>query len=422
MNELLNHKAMATPVEKEQPSILIVDDILKNIQLLVTILSQEGYNIHFATDGQHALESLQQHDMDLILLDIMMPGMDGFEVMNRLREQREYDAVPVIFLTAKDSVEDKVRAFDLGAADYITKPFEAAEVLARIRSQLELKQARETIDLYNRHLESELERRTSELVRSERQAIFGQLVQGIVHNLRGPISVIGGNAQMLRMKFGSDELTKLTGRAPDLGCDRCRGYVFDKMDMIEQALDNLQEMVNTLLEKSRGGASNTPTRVDLNEVVRNEVDFLMADMSFKHKVRRSVQLAEEPLMVDVVRGEIAQVFENLVRNAVDAMHGQQEATLKVSTRRENGNAVLEVCDNGPGVPEEVAERIFEPFFTTKTVGNGAGTTGLPAGTGLGLWMSREAAHRARGELELDSEAGEGAVFRLVLPLAETAPA
>ncbi len=416
----MSSNGLETPAERSM-SIMIVDDVLKNIQLLYSILANEKYEIHFVTSGENALKSLNKMQIDLILLDIMMPEMDGFEVCEKLKENPETRDIPVIFLTAKDSVEDKVRGFGLGAVDYITKPFQSQEVLARLRTHLALKKSQETIRQYNDQLETLLEKRTKALVRSERQAAFGQLVQGIVHNLKSPLSASSISAQMLRMGLRNVEKAKQDeGTDEIVSLNALVKKVQETLEIIEQSNEALDNMINSLLTKSRQDRSDKAELVDANEILRRELEFMRADPAFKYHVSKEVTLSEEPLLVEVVPGEFSQVIQNLIRNALDAMHGQPQQPLTLITERAGNNARLIVKDGGPGIPENIIDKIFDPFFTTKATRDsaekGKEKEDGPHGTGLGLWMCRETVESFHGSIVVASEPGRGATFTVEIPL------
>ncbi len=406
----------------DQPSsssVLIVDDVMKNVQLLFSILADEGFDIHFATSGHAVLEHLKERQVDIILLDIMMPEMDGFEVCRRLKENPATRDIPVIFLTAKNEVEDKVRGFSLGAVDYITKPFQAPEVLARIRNQLKIIEQQKTIRHYNERLEQMLEERTRDLVRSERKAVFGQLVQGIVHNLKNPLSSAVMSARMI-----TDSLTRLNQEGLS---QEEKLTIFSRMEKrlemaveyIELSHETLDKMISSLLEKSRADSSDKAVRFDLNDLIRRELDFFQADLTFKHRIEKDIELHPEPLWIRMVPGDMSQVVQNLLRNAIDAMYAQNEASVRITTRVADNHAVLEIEDNGPGIPEENREQIFEPFYSTKPSQNeSTDDPEAPRGTGLGLWICRQMIDNVGGSIRLDSEMEKGTTFTITLPLAE----
>ncbi len=414
---------MATDNQRTTPSIdnaliQIVDDTPRNIQLLGTILSKEGFRISVATDGRQALAMAAGNPPDLILLDIMMPDMNGFEVCERLKSDPKTAPIPVIFLSAKTATEDKVKGFRLGGADYITKPFEVPEVLVRVRTHLRLKFALESIQRYNEDLEEMLAERTRELIHTERQAAFGLLIQGIVHNLNGPLGAIGICTQTIdgyRGKVG--KLLESDSPVSEAELQPLLEEIWSSNELTGAAQRKLAAMVQSMLAKSRSDKSSQLEVIDINDIVRREIEFLQADMGFRHEVRKEIALAADPLMVEAVPAEVAQVFQNLVRNALDALRGRSDAAITVSTGRDGSRVWLSVADNGPGIPEDILPRVFDPFFTTKVKAGGNDTDG-PVGTGLGLHFCGDTVRSYGGEVGLDTQVGKGTTVTVYLPGAE----
>jgi signal transduction histidine kinase len=395
--------------------ILIVDDIPKNIQLLGNILANNGYHVAVATSGKQALSIIQKRMPDLVLLDVMMPEMDGFEVCQRIKENDSFKGIPVIFLTAKHDVDDKVRGFEVGGADYITKPFETAEVLARVQMQLQLKAARDMVVRYNQELEKIVEARTEALIRAERHAAFSLLIQGIVHNLRNPLNAISGALQLIEM-----EEKNAAGYLQNNGAANFPEKLTQSCEKISRfrrvaysGVEKLMEMINSLMAKSRSDKSDALEVVDLNQLLHREIEFMKADMAFKNRVRRQIDFVDVPLMVEVVPSEIAQVFQNLLRNALDALHNQEGAVIAIRTGQTGDTVWFEVSDNGPGIPPEQQKKIFDPFFTTKPKADDEGEG--PKGTGLGLFICAEMVRAYDGEIAVKSKVGEGTTFRVSIP-------
>ena len=181
---------------KKNSKILIVDDVPQNIQVLANILKKAGYQLGFAKDGKTALAHIESTQFDLILLDIMMPEMDGHEVCARLKRAKKSKDIPVIFISAKDEIQDKTKGFELGAVDYITKPFDAQEVLARVKTHL-------TLHHYTVKLEQMVEERTRQLIHAERLATLGTFSAAIIHEINNPLSYIMGNAKLLELFWQS---------------------------------------------------------------------------------------------------------------------------------------------------------------------------------------------------------------------------
>jgi signal transduction histidine kinase len=402
---------------EKKPSILIVDDTPKNIQLLANILAKHDFRIAVSTSGEHALSMVSKEPPDLLLLDVTMPGLDGFEVCRRIKSNPRTEDIPTIFLTARDSVEDKVKGLEAGGVDYIAKPFEPLEVLARIRTHLELKRSREIIKQHNDSLEQMLAERTHDLIRAERQAAVGQMLEGIVHNLRGPLTIIVGNTGLVKLHL--DRMNEYLNNQPSIYRTDIHEMVevtSSTVQKVEEGTQRIGDMISSLMRKSRSDHSAAMEIVDLNNLITLELDFLMADLCFKHKVSKDIELCEEELEIMVVPGEIAQVFQNLISNAMDATHNQANTCLKIGTEINGNYARFTVADNGPGIPEEILPYIFDPFFTTKPK-SGEKESNEPVGTGLGLYMCNEIIKAHQGTIEAFSDPQNGTRFVVSLPLA-----
>ncbi len=290
------------------------------------------------------------------------------------------------------------------------------EELVRQRT-LELASANSQISEYNEKLEETLQRRTRELVLSERQAAFGQFVQGIVHNLRNPLVSSTLSAEMLEMAF--DRSSKQEHESKDVELEFLRGLsdtVASSVGRIKKANQKLSDMITSLLTKSRSDKIEKTQAIDLNNVVKMELDFLEADVVFKHKVEKVIEFSNQALPVYVVPGELAQVIQNLTRNSLDALYNVEKPKIIIRVEKIGDRAVLTVKDNGPGISDEIIDRIFDPFFTTKpSQGDHNIKSSEPRGTGLGLWMCRETVQSFDGTIEVDSKPGHGTSFIVILP-------
>lgn len=389
--------------------ILIVDDTPKNLQLLGSILSKANYEVAVATSGPQALNFLTKRQPNLILLDIMMPEMDGFEVAQNITKNPATKDIPFMFVSAMSDTDSKVKGFEYGAKDYITKPFQVAEILARVKTHLQLKKALDTVNEYNTKLEDMLESRTKELIKSERNSAFSLLSQGIVHNLKNPLTIIYGGSQIL-------EFSKPDMSAESLS-DPVKKYIelaAKTANKVNTSVNRMLDMINSLMAKSRTDKSDALEDFDLNELLTNELEFLTADLHFKNKVEKEINVHEGTLIINAIPGEISQILQNLIRNALDAMHKQEAQSLAFSTGKEKNHIWLSIKDNGPGIPEDLQQKIFDPFFTTKPKATEKKTK-EPTGTGLGLHMCAQMVESYKGYIKLNSKVGEGSEFKLFFP-------
>ena len=405
--------------ESKKNSLLIIDDRSENIDILRNIF-KDRYLVKAATSGSQGLKIIRDKPPpDLILLDIVMPEMDGFEVCRKIRKDVRFKSIPIIFITAKTDIRDKIQGFSEGGVDYITKPFEPEEVRARVHTHVDLQNASKWIQTYNEELETLLQIRTKELIHSERQAAFGQLVQGIVHNISNPLSGIKGSQQYIQLlidqyKQGTHTPEEETAVLKSLAWETEKAC-----ELIGHSVRQLNQITQSLLAKNRTDKTDRIKRIDINELIRVEVNFLEADMRFKHDLDKTIQLSDCSLVSDVIPAEIAQVFHNIVINALDAMNQTEKRKMIIRSGKSDSNICIEVRDNGSGISRDIQDRIFDPFFTTKTRREVPGdTSSLPVGTGLGLWMCRETLKTYGGSIRFESEPGQGTVFYIRIPQAK----
>jgi signal transduction histidine kinase len=429
--------------------ILVVDDVPDNIRLLSTILTEQGYKVRKAINGQMALTAAQTTPPDLILLDVNMPKMNGYEVCQQLKSAPETMNIPVIFLSALDHVSDKVSAFEVGGADYVTKPFQVEEVLARVQHQLQIRNLQ--AKLQNRNLElqhtlSTLRTTQAQLIQQEKLAGLGQIVAGIAHEFNNPANFISGNLspalkyvqelvtlvdlyqreypnpspaiqqaiEEIDLKFLLPDLRKLTN-SMQRGVDRIRSIVlalriFSHLDESEIKAIDLHRNIDSTLLLLQYRLRSTEDRPEIQVIKQYSI--------------------LPPLTC--YASQLNQVFFNLLDNAIDALETCLQAapsleqptnqathqfidqatvppTIWIRTQRTpEGTIVITIEDNGCGMTETVQTHLYEPFFTTKPVGQGAG---------LGLSTSYQViVEKHQGQITCHSILGEGTRFTIELPL------
>lgn len=400
---------------KKNSLILLVDDIPQNIQLLGAILKNQGYSFALTTSGKETYKLLEKTTPDIILLDVMLPDEDGFSICKKLKSKAKTADIPILFLTAKNDTADKVQGFKVGAVDYITKPFEELEVIERVKNHLQAKLDRDQLNEYNKELEVVVEQRTNELLKKERDTILAQFIQGVVHNIRGPISSALAASDLIQAM--RDDLN----RRIEEGIEK--EELKEKMEEVWQILELNNEVLRkmagnleAMLRKSRTDQMQEDDVYDLNEMIKHELEFLDVDLKFKNQVEKTIRLSPNKLAVFVSLGDIAQVFENLIKNAMDAMFAIKNPSIIIESGSANGYHWFSVEDSGEGIPAHIIDKIFDPFFTTKPLkSDSKGIDAPPVGTGIGLQFCKKTIAHYKGKIEVEKDRKKGAKFTVYLP-------
>jgi len=430
----------ANDLEEAVSTVLIVDDDKTNTLVLVSQLKSGGYRTQTAANGREALETVKNELPDLILLDIMMPGMDGFETAARLKADPRSRNVPIIMVTAIDDRESRLAALAAGAEEFLTKPVERTELLIRVRNLLKLKKYQDFLASHRDLLEQQVAQRNSQLavantrlseaeeraLGAEKLASIGQLAAGIAHEINNPISFVNSNLlalnryveQLLAALRLYEEAERLLPKDAAISIQLKEFH--DKTDLAFVKDDLL-----LLFKESHGGISR------VRKIVQDLRDFSHVDQSQEwqlanlhrcldstlnvagHEIQRRAEVLKEygdiP-EVECLPLRLNQVFLNLLINAAHAIGGDRRGRIIVRTGRSGDEVWIEVSDNGCGIPAENLKRIFDPFFTTKPVG---------MGSGLGLSVSYGIVEEHRGRIEVSTRLGEGSTFRVTLPIHRT---
>lgn len=398
--------------------ILVVEDTPASLKLLTDLLTDTGYRVRQAPNGELALWSARAQAPELILLDVRMPGMDGYEVCRQLKQDAALAEVPVIFLSAFTDTDDKVKGFAAGAVDFISKPFQFEEVNARVAAHLKIGRLQQRLAYQNEHLqelveakaqelsqaqlsliserqhrdiaERESRQRLAEIAHMNRNASATVYCAALVHELNQPLAAIMSNAEAaeLFLKMEPPALGDVAEILRDIGRDDLRA-------------SELIKRMRELLRKSEPATAP----LDLNEVVRTSCALLGSEVRMR-KANLSTVLAPGALAVLADRIQLQQVMINLVLNALDAMaaNPEGERAIAVSSALDGEQAVVRVSDLGSGFGDHVG-RVFESFFTTK-----------PNGMGLGLSITHAIVADHDGRCWAENNAGRGATVAFSLPL------
>lgn len=377
--------------------ILIVEDAPANIQMLSAVLRAKGYQISIATHGKQALDVLTKLRPDLILLDVMMPEVDGFETCARIKAVPAWRDIPIIFLTAKTAADDIVRGFELGAVDYVAKPFHAHELLARVNTHLAMDQLRR---------ENEgLVRAESELARHRSVA---QMVAGVAHEINTPLGIINTAAHMISNRLASPIMTS---SAQTADAQALLEDLVDASNLITRNAARAHKLVQDFKKVSVNQITDIKEKAKLAEIVAETAHLFRVSSR-----QSSMQVAVTNTLPDPLAewlgypGSLAQVLLNLLSNAqryayAEGVGGKVQITL---ANDPSDQYRIEVRDFGVGIPTENLPRIFDPFFTT---GRGKGGSGL----GMAIVYNIVTVH-LKGAITVESTPGAGTTVTLSLPV------
>ena len=380
----MNHEALGDPMPAEadsqpdklgaastQPVVLIVDDQQANVRMVGALLARAGYKILPALSGVEGLELARGQKPDVVLLDMKMPGMDGFEVLRQMRMDAGTRDLPVIFLTADSDRENLIRAFAAGAIDYITKPFVAEELLARVLTHIDLKRSRDALQRFA----------------EEKQ----QMAELVAHDLRNYFANI---------LFASDLLA---------GSDDIRPAHKRLVDSIHTSADSGMLFLQAFLEQQEHQAHGaTIEPLPVRQLLCEVVDLFSRTAAAK---KISLELGEhEMVIVSGLRAGVAHVLQNLLSNAIK--YSPRESTISITACRKGTQGRMQVMDRGPGISEEDQSKLFQRFVRLSPEPTEGETS-----TGLGLALAKHQARAMGGNLWYEVREGGGSIFTLELPLA-----
>ncbi len=370
------------------PLVLIVDDAATNIHTLSTLL-KDMCQIKIANNGLKAFEIARSSKPDLILLDILMPGMDGVATCKALKQDPTTASIPVIFVTAKDSAEDEAIGFEIGAVDYIIKPFNPTVVRARVKTHLKLHQLNtylldevEAQVKLKMDVQQKLDEQEALLHQQSKLAAMGEMIGAIAHQWRQPLNALSMNIQNLEEDFDEGLVDSAFVKA--FIAKNRKTILF-----MSKTIDDFRNFFRTDKEKHD---------FSLREAIGETLS--LQEAQFKsHDIRVSIQGDDRTLFS--FKSEFQQVMLNLINNAKDALleHKSEEKSILIELL----NDEIAVEDTGGGIPLEIMERIFEPYFTTKEQGKG---------TGIGLYMSKLIIEKNMGGVLSVANTNEGARFSI----------
>ncbi len=423
----------APTAPEDAPEVLICDDNPDMRRLIAHFVGRE-FRLRVATNGREGLEAVHERHPDLVLTDVMMPEMSGTELCKMLKEDPETAGIPVLLVTSKAEREMKIEGLELGADDYVTKPFHPRELMARVRSFVKLRCLQQELAVGNARLEStnvelqatlrELREATVQLAQAERLSAVGELAAGVAHEVNNPVNFAMNSLRTLRdyvedVRTVIEQVTRIDWRDPrqlerelreieklrqQMEFDDMADSLCELVDIVNEGLERTHRLVGDLRDLAAPGGGR---QADVSLLRGLETTIQLVKHSYRDA---QVELeADLPGFIPPVEGDpraLNQVFLNLLKNAAEAFEGPG-GTVRVSAEVGEKEIQVRFRDDGPGVPPDVRARIFQPFFTTKSAGKGSG---------LGLSISRRIVTEHGGSLEVSSEPGEGTTFTVTLPL------
>jgi signal transduction histidine kinase len=390
-------------------NILVVDDTVANLRLLVGILTERGYKVRPASNGSLALSSARTESPDLILLDILMPNMDGYEVCKHLKSDELTHEIPVIFISAINEVVDKVKAFTVGGVDYITKPFQVEEVLARVETHLALRNLQRNLQGKNEELAITLEQlqtTQSQLIESEKMAALGNLVAGIAHEINTPLGISLTAASVLNEDTTDFFNTYKSGKMKRTELETFLDTAVESSSMILANLKRAADLIQSFKQVAVDQSSEAKRCFKVKEYLEE----IMLSLNAKLKrTNHTVKIeGDETLTLDTYPGALSQIVTNLVMNSlIHAYDEDASGQIILEFKREGAWVIFQYADDGKGIAPENLSKIFEPFFTTNR---------SQGGTGLGLHIVYNlVSKQLKGTIQCESQLGVGTQFIIKLP-------
>lgn len=372
---------LESKINRSDYKILIVDDVVSNVLLLKILLTNEKFQICTASNGRECIEKTKSEHPDLILLDVMMPDLNGFDTAVILKNDPETANVPIIFLTALNTPSDLVQGFKVGASDFLTKPFNKEELIVRVMQQISLVAARRIIMEQNEELRHTISNRD-------------KMYSVIAHDLRSPMASI----RMVLNLFVSTVSPEMIGQE-----------LYDLIDKANRESEETHSLLDNLLKwtKSQTGRLNVVYQdFEINDVVLGVVDIFVIIAETKH-IRLNCNLGTENLKVHADTDMLNTVIRNFLSNAIK--FSNENSTIDITVARSGNFARISVRDHGVGISEDRIASLFSSGKTTYGTKN-------EEGSGLGLQLCKDFAVKNGGDVEVESVHGEGSTFSVLVPL------
>lgn len=421
------HGPDRSSISNSKPNVVVADDNADMRELLSFILGRE-FAVHIARNGREALELVRRVNPDLVVTDVMMPEVTGIELCQAIKADPDTVSIPVMLVSSKAEGAMKAKGLELGADDYVTKPFHPKELLARARGLIRIRVLQREVDTRNQSLEvamKDLKATEVQLIRSERLAAVGEIAAGVAHEVNNPVNFALNAVRTLRVDISEiceiarslaavdwddaenrlEQLEKLHSLIEEIEIEETASNIEELGGIIADGLERTRQLVRDLLLFA-SPHNNRHVDVDLIECIRSTAA-LLRPTAADAGTEISIDVPRHLPLISGDSGALNQVISNLIKNALEASSGRH-GLIRIEVEAFEDRIDVRIVDDGPGLGAEVQAKIFEPFFTTKSGGRG---------TGLGLSISRQIAENHNGCLTVKSQLGKGTTFTLSLPVA-----
>jgi len=364
--------------------ILCVDDIASNLDILIELLGAK-YDLLAALDASKAFEILEKYDIDMILLDIMMPNIDGFTLASKIKSNDKMKDIPILFISAKSDEDSIEKCYELGAADYVSKPFKPRELLARVKTHLELNSFMKSLQVkvdeaislqrYQEHL----------LIKQSYAASMGEMIDVIAHQWKQPLNVLNMRMSTLMLDFEDEMIDEK--------------YIQNLQD---KSLNQIRHLVNTLNDfRSFMSPHKRIETFKVQDMLKSCMTLIKDELEF-HKIQIKLDL-EHDFMIDAIENEFIHILLNILNNAKEMLVYEKIDKPKILVNIDDKNKTIQIRDNGNGIYEKDIESIFDLHFTRKKNNSGSG---------LGLYMSKMIIEKYGGSINAQNAEDGGAIFTL----------
>ncbi|MEA3352549.1 MAG: hybrid sensor histidine kinase/response regulator [Campylobacterota bacterium] len=374
-------------IYSDKKTILVVDDNVSNVDVLLSIL--EEYDIIASLDGDTALNILSKDNVDLILLDIMMPEMDGFEVCQRIKKDPKINKIPIVFLSAKDNIEDIKKGFELGAVDYVSKPFNPIELKSRIKTHLRLRSYEQELETRVNYEIEKSKDKDKMIFHQNKLSSMGEMIENIAHQWRQPLSQI--NSALLIV---DDELYNMNIENELL--EEKLTEIESLTKYMSETIDDFKDFIKKDMDKKL---------FNIKSCIDNAVSIIKGSLDYY-----SIELSTNIIDVCEFKGypnELQQVILVILNNAKDVLISKEikDPKISISLERIDKICTIKICDNAGGIDNTIIDKVFDPYFTTKHKSQG---------TGLGLYLSKKIIEQSTNGSIYVKNSQNGACFYIEL--------